>query len=647
MCLVEEKKSSKLLASCVLLLLTGMVVYTKTKVIKKCRESVLEYLLMNHPLDCPICDQGGECDLQDQTMVFGGDRSRFYELKKKSTENKNFNSGVKMFLNRCIYCGRCVRFLNKLVKKKNNPLKLLGRGYNTEISFYEKFFKLDNYMVANIIDLCPVGALVSKPFSFFSRPWEVTYLNSISIIDSYHSNVKVYFQGTFILKVVPRTNNFLNGEWICDKTRFFFDSLVLQRLVTPLFLSSSFSFVSIIWIQFFVFFKFLIINSVLNFLFLSYKNLRILTKLGFFLDFESLLNIKHFFNKLGSNFITRYKKNLSLNYDLRNFYLFKDKSTNIFKSVSNFIIINSNLRIEVPVLNFKVVRSLNNLSNIFVLGFLSNFNYKLYYFGNSFLAIMKFLEFNFITLKTSLKKILLVCGYNFFSIFKNIFLLNPKIKDLMSIYYIYLFSSDVNINELSLPKNKIKPAKNISFIYNFGLDDFELAENNNLSRSVIVFYQGQHGEYYSVYSDIILPTQSFIEKSSIFINLEGWLQFTGYSNFKYIFDKIKNDSKVMGGLSEYFFKVSDKLQLIKNYIVIFKKQLVTILNLNFSNELNNFRRVFASNVITNLNINFSSQITNLTYLNLFRISNNIFFNDKMKLFDFNFLKNLLDRKLVN
>ena len=170
MCLVEEKKSAKLLASCVLLLLTGIIIYTKTKVIKKCRESVLEYLLMNHPLDCPICDQGGECDLQDQTMVFGGDRSRFYEIKKKSTENKNFSSGVKMFLNRCIYCGRCVRFLNKLVTKKNNPLKLLGRGYTTEISFYEKFFKLDNYMISNIIDLCPVGALVSKPFSFFSRP---------------------------------------------------------------------------------------------------------------------------------------------------------------------------------------------------------------------------------------------------------------------------------------------------------------------------------------------------------------------------------------------------------------------------------------------------------------------------------------------
>eukprot|EP01090_Pellita_catalonica_P006392 TRINITY_DN165_c0_g1_i3.p2 TRINITY_DN165_c0_g1~~TRINITY_DN165_c0_g1_i3.p2 ORF type:complete len:243 (+),score=13.13 TRINITY_DN165_c0_g1_i3:2799-3527(+) len=170
MCLIEDKKSAKLLASCVSVLLTGLVLYTKTKVIKKCRESILEYLLMNHPLDCPICDQGGECDLQDQTLVFGGDRSRFFDEKKKSTENKNFGLEIKMFLNRCIYCGRCVRFLNKLAGQNQNVLKLLGRGYNTEISFYEKFFSLPDQLTSNIIDLCPVGALVSKPSSFFYRP---------------------------------------------------------------------------------------------------------------------------------------------------------------------------------------------------------------------------------------------------------------------------------------------------------------------------------------------------------------------------------------------------------------------------------------------------------------------------------------------
>lgn len=166
MCLIEEKSSIKPLASCAITITTGMQIFTNTEIVKKAREGVLEYLLINHPLDCPICDQGGECDLQDQTMVFGADRGRFYE-NKRSTSNKNFGFLVKTFLNRCIHCARCTRFLQDL--NNNFNMSLLGRGYKTEISNYVNSFLIGE-LVGNIIDLCPVGALTSKPYAFKARP---------------------------------------------------------------------------------------------------------------------------------------------------------------------------------------------------------------------------------------------------------------------------------------------------------------------------------------------------------------------------------------------------------------------------------------------------------------------------------------------
>lgn len=165
MCLIEEKASIKPLASCAITLLNGLQIFTNTEIVKRAREGVLEYLLINHPLDCPICDQGGECDLQDQTMVFGSDKGRFYDIKR-STSNKNLGFFIKTFLNRCIHCARCTRFLSDLAGTPE--LQLLGRGYKTEISNYVPK-NLTSEISGNIIDLCPVGALTSKPYAFKAR----------------------------------------------------------------------------------------------------------------------------------------------------------------------------------------------------------------------------------------------------------------------------------------------------------------------------------------------------------------------------------------------------------------------------------------------------------------------------------------------
>jgi len=208
MCLIEEKSSLKPLASCAITISNGMGIQTETEMVKKAREGVLEYLLINHPLDCPICDQGGECDLQDQTMVFGADRGRFYE-NKRSTPNKNLGYLIKTFLNRCIHCARCTRFLADLTG--TTDLQLLGRGLKTEIGSYTAKF-ITSEVSGNIADLCPVGALTSKPYAFKARPWELVPAYNFDIMDALGANIEINYRGTEIMRVLPRINKAINGE---------------------------------------------------------------------------------------------------------------------------------------------------------------------------------------------------------------------------------------------------------------------------------------------------------------------------------------------------------------------------------------------------------------------------------------------------
>ncbi|KAJ1677603.1 ndufs1 NADH-ubiquinone oxidoreductase subunit, partial [Spiromyces aspiralis] len=230
MCLVEIEKSPKLAASCAMPVAPGMRVLTNTAKIKKAREAVMEFLLINHPLDCPICDQGGECDLQEQSMRYGSDRSRFREVKR-AVEDKDIGPLIKTSMNRCIQCTRCVRFTNEFAGAPE--LGTTGRGNEMQIGTYiEKY--LDTEMSGNIIDLCPVGALTSKPYSFTARPWELKKTESIDVLDAIGSNIRVDSRGLEVMRILPRTNDDVNEEWISDKTRFAYDGLKRQRLTMPL-----------------------------------------------------------------------------------------------------------------------------------------------------------------------------------------------------------------------------------------------------------------------------------------------------------------------------------------------------------------------------------------------------------------------------
>src|SRR5712672_1665264 len=237
MCLIEVVGIPKPQASCAMSVRdlppnrdgTPKILSTRSPMVKKAREGVMEFLLINHPLDCPICDQGGECDLQDQSMAYGVDSSRYHE-NKRAVEDKYIGALVKTVMNRCIHCTRCVRFSTEVAGVPE--LGAIGRGEDMEITTYLES-AMTSELQGNVVDLCPVGALTSKPYAFAARPWELNKTESIDVMDALGSNIRIDSRGREVLRVLPRLNEGVNEEWISDKTRHVVDGLRAQRLDQP------------------------------------------------------------------------------------------------------------------------------------------------------------------------------------------------------------------------------------------------------------------------------------------------------------------------------------------------------------------------------------------------------------------------------
>src|SRR5271156_409594 len=229
MCLVEIEKTPKPGASCAMPCNDGMIVHTDSPMVFKARKGVMEMLLINHPLDCPICDQGGECDLQDQAMGYGFDRSRYVEMKR-AVKDKELGPLVKTFMTRCIQCTRCVRFADEIAGAPE--IGLLGRNEAVEIGTYVES-AITSELSGNLVDVCPVGALTSKPYAFAARPWELKKTDSIDVFDAIGCNIRIDARGPEVMRVLPRTNEDVNEEWIGDKSRHAIDGLLRQRLDQP------------------------------------------------------------------------------------------------------------------------------------------------------------------------------------------------------------------------------------------------------------------------------------------------------------------------------------------------------------------------------------------------------------------------------
>src|SRR5258706_2801257 len=319
--------------------------YRKISIVDlKNSEGVMEYLLANHPLDCPICDQGGECDLQDQSMRYGADRTRFHEIGgKRAVENKGLGPLVKTSMNRCIQCTRCVRFANEVAGVEE--LGTTGRGNDMQIGMYvEKV--MDSELSGNVIDLCPVGALTSKPYAFHARPWELKNTESVDVLDGVGSNIRIDSRGTIVMRVQPRTNDDVNEEWISDKTRYAYDGLRFQRLTTPL-IKEGDRFVPANWED--------ALAAVAQGLASSgAKGDEIKVIAGSLADTESLVALKDFANRLGSD-------NLALDHprgdatpvhgiDIRSNYLFNSTIPGLDEA-DVILLVGTNPRHEAAVMN--------------------------------------------------------------------------------------------------------------------------------------------------------------------------------------------------------------------------------------------------------------------------------------------------------
>ena len=355
--------------------------------VRRLRQDVLEFLLINHPMDCPSCDQGGECDLQDYSYNYGTDRSRHTFTFKKAILNKDRGAIVKTVMNRCINCTRCTRFFAEVVG--SSLVGIMGRGIRSEISSYVEQKFSDCEFSGNVIDLCPVGALTSHANAFTYRPWNLKRFNSFDALDSLGSYITLHYNGANLVKVTPRINYNLNLNWISDKIRYVFDGLYKQRILKPLYRTTSSDIISVSWTEvFYILKKDLLINN--NYI----KNLNFGIYFGELLNNETIFTASKFMDVIGNSNKYSIQDSLFINNDFNSNYLFNSK----VKALSNTdlcIIFGTNLKTELPLLNVRLRKQyLATALPIINFGVRSNVMYPTYFFGFKVKTIIKFIEGN-------------------------------------------------------------------------------------------------------------------------------------------------------------------------------------------------------------------------------------------------------------
>ncbi|KAI7870194.1 G subunit of NADH dehydrogenase [Spinellus fusiger] len=529
MCLVEVERAPKPVASCAYPVMPGMRVKTNSPLVHKAREGVMEFLLYNHPLDCPVCDQGGECDLQDQSMRYGSDRGRFTEpVGKRAVEDKNLGPLIKTEMTRCIQCTRCVRFANEVAGAPE--LGTSGRGNEMQIGTYiEK--TLDSEMSGNVIDLCPVGALTSKPYQMTSRPWELKKYETIDVSDAIGSNIRLDTRGVEVMRILPRLNDQVNEEWISDKTRFFYDGLKVQRLTTPLVRQGD-RFVASTWETALARVSEALTKASGN----SAKAIA-----GHLADAESMVALKDLFNRHGSeNFAVdapNGSKPLAVNADFRSNYTFNSTLAGA-EEADVVLLIGSNPRHEAPILNTRFRKAyLHNGQDFGVIGEAADLSYEYEHIGTSSKSIQSLLDGThpFAKRLAEAKKPLILVGSGVIENAKDSDYLLSKASELANKYKNTVFQDNWNgFNVLQraagrtaayelgfLPsKASLEPAK---FVYLLNADEVTSAD---IPKDAFVVYQGHHGDVGAQYADVVLPGSAFTEKNATYVNTEGRTQIT-------------------------------------------------------------------------------------------------------------------------
>lgn len=523
MCLVDVEKARKPVASCSFPVSNGMVVHTRNEKAKLYQEGVTEMILGNHPLDCPVCDQGGECDLQDQTLRYGSDRGRFHEIAgKRATEDKNIGPLVKTSMNRCIQCTRCVRFTNEIAGAPE--LGTTGRGNDMQIGTYLER-NLRSELSGNIIDLCPVGALTSKPYAFKARPWELKKTETIDVHDAMGSNIRVDSRGQSVLRVLPRINDEVNEEWISDKTRFAVDGLNLQRLTQPLVRVND-QFAPATWED-----ALLLIQQKIDDAKLGSNEFKAVA--GDLVDVESAVALKDLANRLNSENLTHDYVNgdkpLPTGVDLRPNYLFNAGFQGV-EEADAVLLVGTNPRTEAAVLNARMrMHWLHNDVEIGLVGenFDSTFEYS--HFNKLSEAVDG--RSNFGKKLANAKRPLIIIGSQAAETNSDILQQvsdyakkNPNLvtDEWQGINVLQRAASRAGLYDIgfAVPSEEVSATKP-KVVYLLGAD-----EHTQVPKDAFVIYQGHHGDVGAPLADVILPGAAYTEKSSTYINSEGRAQQT-------------------------------------------------------------------------------------------------------------------------
>lgn len=588
MCLIEVESSVKPIISCATSLSKGMSVLTNTALVKKARENVLEFLLINHPLDCPICDQGGECDLQDQSLIYGSDKGRFTEIKR-SVEDKDFGPLVKTVMTRCIHCTRCVRYMEEIAG--SGVLGTMGRGRDTEISTYLGNI-LESEISGNVIDLCPVGALTSKPYAFTGRPWELTSVESIDVLDSLCSTIRIDVKGSEIMRILPKKNELVNEEWITDKIRFSYDGLKVERLAFPLVKNEIF--LSCSWHFAYSFFclklqEHIGSTNLSRFEFSENSNLdkflkRIKSQLntnktgistlkefnmsrstyfyiGNLVDAYTTLLFNYLYNLIPSKGNFYVESNHSTNYDIRANYLFNQSLEDLEKA-DLFLLFNINLQSSLPLLHTRIRKHLisNINSKVLYCGISSSFNTDVVHFGitnKSFLRLLKG--------KSPMVSLL--------NKYKKQAILSKKDNGLMEYFNKFLKRDIILLNniyttpfEIAASESGIATSEDVIFTDNSSSKFIYLLNYNKHfdyvpRKSDFIVYQGHHADSNAMIANLILPSCTFTEENAPFLNILGHLQWT-----RSAVDPIGLSVKNSTIISKFIFLVNEYLN-VPDFIV--------------------------------------------------------------------------------
>ena len=589
MCLVEMEKSPKPIASCAMPAANGMVIKTNTPKIEKSRKGVMEFLLANHPLDCPVCDQGGECDLQDQSMFYGIDKSRFKE-NKRAVPDKNMGPLIKTQMTRCIHCTRCVRFATEVAGVPE--LGAIGRGEDMQITTYLEQ-SVQSELSGNVIDLCPVGALTSKPYVFEARPWELKKTETIDVMDAVGSNIRVDTYDWEVKRILPIINEDINEEWISDKTRYAYDGLLNQRLDTP-YVKYNNKFEKASWDEVYKIIKSKIENT---------SKEKICGFVGDLTNMEASFIFKEFLERTIDikNYEFRTVKNF-VNSDLRENYLFNSTINGIEES-DLILLIGTNPRYEATMVNARIRKAyVNNNTKIISLNDVGDLTYDYESLDGKTQTIKNITENNNDISKLIIdsKKPMVIFGESFlniksakylFNLFKEFLFENKKITDdwnpinILSVDAATTGSYDLDITDSSnkllddLIKNKFE------IIYLLGQDNLNFKKKNEF-----IIYQGSHGDKGAEIADIILPGAAFTEQSGYYTNLEGKIQKAYKASYPP--GDAKEDWQVINDLAEVMNNrklFNDKEELessMFNYLKL-KKEKKT-LNLTNKIEQNNF-----------------------------------------------------------